>query len=134
MNVTPLLNSTEEAAMDPKTMMQVPNEVRELAEKSVEQAEKAFEAFMSAASKSVAMVPSPATEMSKNTMTLAEKNMKAAFDHARKLIHAKDVQEVMQLQADFLKTQFAAAGEQMKELSKRGVSTAKDASKSTPNK
>jgi ABC-type arginine transport system ATPase subunit len=73
MNVTPLLNSTEEAAMDPKTMMQVPNAVRELAEKSVEQAEKAFEAFMSAASKSVAMVPSPATEMSKNTMTLAEK-------------------------------------------------------------
>ena len=120
--------------MDPKTMMQVPNAVRELAEKSVEQAEKAFKAFMSAASKSVAMVPSPATEMSKNTMTLAEKNMKAAFDHARKLIHAKDVQEVMQLQADFLKTQFAAAGEQMKELSTRGVSAAKDASKSTPNK
>jgi phasin len=134
MNVTPLLNSTKEAAMDPKTMMQVPNAVRELAEKSVEQAENAFEAFMSAASKSVAMVPSPATEMSKNTMTLAEKNMKAAFDHARKLIHAKDVQEVMQLQADFLRTQFAAAGEQMKELSTRGVSAAKDASKSTPNK
>jgi phasin len=134
MNVTPLLNSTKEAAMDPKTMMQVPNAVRELAEKSVEQAEKAFDAFMSAASKSVAMVPSPATEMSKNTMTLAEKNMKAAFDHARKLIHAKDVQEVMQLQADFLRTQFAAAGEQMKELSTRGVSAAKDASKSTPNK
>ena len=120
--------------MDSKMMMQVPNAVRELAEKSVEQAEKAFEAFMSAASKSVAMVPSPATEMSKNTMTLAEKNMKAAFDHARKLIHAKDVQEVMQLQADFLKAQFAAAGEQMKELSTRGVSAAKDASKSTPNK
>jgi phasin len=134
MNVTPLLNSTKEAAMDPKTMMQVPNAVRELAEKSVEQAEKAFEAFMSAASKSVAMVPSPATEMSKNTMTLAEKNMKAAFDHARKLIHAKDVQEVLQLQADFLRTQFAAAGEQMKELSTRGVSAAKFASKSTPNK
>ena len=58
--------------------------------------------------------------------------MKAAFDHARKLIHAKDVQEVTQLQADFLRTQFAAAGEQMK-ASTRGVSAAKDASKSTPN-
>ena len=43
MNVTPLLISTEEAPMDPKMMMQVPNAVRELAEKSVEQAEKAFE-------------------------------------------------------------------------------------------
>jgi len=60
-------------------------------------------------------------------MTLAEKNMKAAFHHARKLIHAKEVQEVMQLQADFLKTQFAAAAT-------RGVSAAIDASKSTSNK
>jgi hypothetical protein len=38
MNVTSLPNSSEEAAMDPKMMMQVPNAVRELAEKSVEQA------------------------------------------------------------------------------------------------
>jgi len=87
--------------MDPKMMMQVPNAVRELAEKSVEQAKKAFEAFMSAASKSVAMVPSPATGMSKNTMTLADKNMKAAFDHARKLIHAKDVKKLRNFKRTF---------------------------------
>ena len=28
--------------------------------------------------------------------------MKAAFEYARKLLHAKDMQEVMQIQADFL--------------------------------
>ena len=120
--------------MDPKIMMQVPDAVRELAEKSVERAEKAFESFMSAASKSIAVVPGPVTDMSRNAMVLTEKNMKAAFDHARKLIHAKDVQEVMQLQADFLKRQFAAASEQMKELSSGVVSASKATSKNTSDK
>ena len=115
--------------MDPKIPMQVPNAVRELAEKTVEQAERAFEAFMSAANKSIAAVPNPATDLSKKTLTITEQNMKAAFDHARKLIHAKDLQEVMQLQAEFLKNQFAAAGEQMKELTTQVSSAAADASK-----
>jgi phasin len=124
---TPFTRPMEKAAMDPKMTMQVPDAVRELAEKTVDQAEKAFEAFMSAANKSIAMVPNPATEISKKTLTITEQNMKTSFDHARKLIHAKDVQEVMQIQAEFLKNQFAAAGEQMKELTTGVISAAKDA-------
>jgi hypothetical protein len=61
------------------------------------------------------------------TLTITEQNMKTSFDPARKLIHAKDVQEVMQIQAEFLKNQFAAAGEQMKELTTGVISAAKDA-------
>jgi phasin len=125
----PLSRSREDAVMDPKMPMQVPNAVRELAEKTVEQAERAFEAFMSAANKSIEAVPNPATDLSKKTLTITEQNMKAAFDHARKLVHAKDLQEVMQLQAEFLKNQFAAAGEQMKELTTQVSSAAADASK-----
>jgi phasin len=125
----PLSRSRENAVMDPKMPMQVPDAVRELAEKSVEQAERAFEAFMSAANKSIAVVPYPATDLSKKTLTVTEQSMKAAFDHARKLIHAKDLQEVMQIQAEFLKNQFAAAGEQMKELTTQVSSATADASK-----
>ena len=125
----PSSRSRENAVMDPKMPIQVPNAVRELAEKTVEQAEKAFEAFMSAANKSIAVVPNPATDLSKKTLTITEQNMKATFDHARKLIHAKDLQEVMQLQAEFLKNQFAAAGEQMKELTTQVPSAAADAKK-----
>lgn len=124
----PLSRSKTDAVMDPKMPMRVPGAVRELAEKTVEQAEKAFEAFMSAANKSIAVVPNPATDLSKKTLIITERNMKAAFDHARRLIHAKNLQEVMQLQAEFLKNQFAAAGEQMKELSRKKSPTV-DASK-----
>jgi hypothetical protein len=53
--------------------MQVPNAVRELAEKTVEQAERAFEAFMSAANKSIATVPNPATDLSKKLRQLPNK-------------------------------------------------------------
>jgi phasin family protein len=42
--------------------------------------------------------------------------MKAAFDHAKKLLHAKDLQEAMQLQTEFLKAQYAAATERLSEL------------------
>jgi hypothetical protein len=84
--------------------MGVPDAVRELAETTVGQAERAFDTFLSAAHKSVAMMPSPATEMSKKTLALTEQNMKVVFDYARKLLHAKDLQEVMQIQGQFFKS------------------------------
>ena len=43
--------------IEPK--LEVPAELRELAEKTIEQAEKAFEMFFDAAGKSMASVPTP---------------------------------------------------------------------------
>ena len=80
-----------------------PDAVRELAETTVEQAERAVDALLSAAHQSVVMIPNPATEMSKKTLALTEQNMKVFFDCARKLLHAKDLQEVMQIQSQFFK-------------------------------
>ena len=42
--------------------------------------------------------------------------MKAAFDHAQKLIHAKDPQEMLAHQSEYVKKQLAALEEQAKEL------------------
>jgi phasin len=118
--------SMENATMDPTMPMQVPEAVREVAEKAVEQTERAFDVFLSAANKSVAMMPSPATEISKKTLALTEQNMKSAFEYARKLLHAKDIQEVLQIQGDFFHSQLAAAQEQMKQMGTGAVSAAKD--------
>ena len=52
--------------------------------------------------------------------------MKAAFDHARKLLHAKDPQGAIKLQTEFLKARYAAATEQLKQLGSNVGSTAKD--------
>ena len=115
--------------MEPKAAMEVSEQVREFAEKSVNQAEKAFEAFISQANKSVEMVPHPAAKLSKTALSYTETNIKAVFDHARKLVHAKDYQEAMQLQADFLKQQYAAVTDQMKSFAAGAGGIATDATK-----
>jgi phasin len=117
--------------MTDKMNMQVPRQVKEMAEKTVEQAEKAFHTFIEAAHKSVDMVPNPATELSKKTLSLTEQNMKAAFDHARNLLHATDLQQFMQIQGDYLKTQFTTAQEQMKQLGADVMATASNAAPKT---
>ena len=117
--------------MDPKLGMEVPPQVREFAEKSVDQTERAISSFMESASKSVAMVPGPMTDVAKNALAIAEANLKASFEHARKLLHAKDINEVMQLQSEFLRTQFGAATEQFKQITGATVAAAKDAGKTS---
>ena len=42
--------------------------------------------------------------------------MKAAFDLAQKLVRAKDAQEALQLQTDFMKAQMEAVQRQASEL------------------
>ena len=91
-------------------------QVRDFGHSSVDQAEKAFAAFIDAAKNSVAMVPSPVGELSRHVLLLTEQNIKASFEHARRLLQARDLQEIMQLQSEFVKSQFAVATEQMKQF------------------
>jgi phasin len=109
--------------------LEVPAELRDLAEKTIDQAEKAFGMFFDAANKSVAAIPSPATEISKQALSYTEQNMKAAFEHARKLVHATDLQQAMQIQSEFLKSQFSSAGEHMRKMTGGAMAAAKDVSK-----
>jgi phasin len=113
--------------IEPK--LEVPNELRELAEKTIDQAERAFTMFFDAASKSMATVPGAGTEISKQALSFTEQNLKSAFEHARKLVHATDLQEAMRIQSEFLRTQFTSAGEHMRNITGEVMSAAKDITK-----
>jgi phasin len=102
---------------------QIPSEVRDFAEKSVEQARKAFEGFSGAAQKAISSLDAPgvpfsdgAKDLSIKALTYADANVKASFDLAQKLVQAKDPQEVLQLQSEFLQSQFQSFQEQAKEF------------------
>jgi phasin len=102
---------------------QIPNEVRDFAEKSVEQARKAFEGFAGAAQKAIGSVDTTtatfhvgAKDVSAKALGYAEANVNAAFDLAQKLLRAKDPQEVLQLQAEYVKSQVEAIQSQAKDL------------------
>jgi phasin len=109
--------------------LEVPAELRDLAEKTIDQAERAFGMFFDAANKSVATISSPGTEISKQALAFTEQNMKAAFEHARKLVHATDLQQAMQIQSEFLRSQFTNAGEHMRQMPGDVMSAAKDSIK-----
>jgi len=106
--------------------LEVPAELRDLAEKTIDQAERAFGMFFEAANKSVASVPNPGTEISKQALSFTEQNMRAAFDHARKLVHATDLQQALQIQSEFLRSQFTNAGEHMRQITGEVMTAARD--------
>jgi phasin len=113
--------------IEPK--LEVPAELRDLAERTIDQAEKAFGMFFDAAGKSMTSMPGAGTEISRQALSFTEQNMKAAFEHARKLVHATDLQEAMQIQSEFLRSQFTNAGEHMRQITGGVMSAAKDATK-----
>lgn len=101
----------------------VPPEMRDFAEKSVDQARKALDGFLGAAHKAVdtlqgstSTLQTTATDATKKTLSYAEQNLAAAFDHAQKLVRAKDFQEAVAIQTEFAKTQFQALQGQLKDL------------------
>jgi phasin len=111
--------------MDPfKTpKFEVPNEMRDFAATSVEQARRAFDSFMGATQQAASQAQDAGETMRQQTASAAkqvvgyaEQNMKAAFDHAQNLVHAKGLDEVMKLQSGYLKDQIAAMQGQLKSM------------------
>jgi phasin len=119
---------------------EVPAEMRKLAEQSVEQARHAFDRFISAAHEAVAdfegraqAARTGAMDVGGRAMSFAERNMAASFEFAQKLVQAKDVEEVIRLQTDYVKAQIQTLNEQTKELADAAAKMAKDAgSKKSP--
>ena len=105
------------------TGYEIPAEMRDFAEKSVEQARKAIDGFIGAAQKTVEAiegsadtVQASATDLRRKTFSYAEQNIAAAFDLAQKLVRAKDPQEALQYQTEFVRAQFEALQSQMREF------------------
>ena len=126
-------------AKDPMSSFEIPSEMRNLAEQSVEQARKAFDGYMTAAQQAVEALEGQATvaqagtkNVGKKAMTFAEQNVATSFEFAQKLVRAKDVQEVLRLQGEFVQAQMQALSEQAKDLSETASKVAMEAAKPSP--
>jgi phasin len=116
--------------MAAETNFEIPEQIRTFAEKSIEQAKKAVEDFIAATHQAVSKVETSSTsaasgalDLNKKVLSLAEENLTVAFEHAQKLIHAKDPQELLKLQGDFLKAQAASFGEQVRQIGDAAAKT-----------
>jgi phasin len=102
---------------------EIPQQMRDLAEKSVEQARSAFEQVLDATQKAVSQTAgSPftlgegAADLTRQSLAYLEENVTASFDHAKRLVQARTLEEVAALQQEFLQRQMTAAAEQAKAL------------------
>jgi hypothetical protein len=103
---------------------EMPQQLRELAEKNIEQARAAYAQFMDAMTQAVSSwstTPSNARTSAFNDVQqlgirFAKENAEAGFKLASDLANAKDVQGVLALQSRFAQTQVIAYAHQAQEL------------------
>lgn len=102
---------------------EIPPEMRAFAEKSVAQARQAFDGFITAAHNAVstfegqaATARKGAREVTEKALGFAQQNIASSFELAQRLMQAKDVQEVMSLQGDYIRRQMEALSAQAREL------------------
>ena len=106
-----------------RTPFEIPDQMRQAADKSVDQAKKAFDQFMDATQKAVAKAEGSmktardgAAELNRQALAYVEENVAASFELAQQLARATTVEEVAAIQQDFFKRQAANAAEQAKSL------------------
>jgi phasin len=112
---------------------EVPPEMRAFAEKSVEQAKKAFDGFVTATNQAVsslegraAAAQAGARDVTQKALNFAGQNATSSFDFVQKLVRAKDVGEVVNLHSDYVKQQIRVLSEQAEELGRSATRSAVD--------
>jgi phasin len=118
--------------------IEIPEQMRDAADKSVSQARKAVEQLLDATQKALASaegaakskgvkVDEGAGDLSRETLAFAEQNIATSFDLAQRLVQARTIEEMTALQQEFLRRQMAAAVEQGQTLGEMAKRVAGDA-------
>jgi hypothetical protein len=109
--------------MADKQMFEIPEEMRDFAEKNVEQARVAYGQFMEFMSQAMNAWSSTGPEAAsfkafqERAVAFAKENAERSFALASDLAKAKDMQEVVTLQSRYVQTQMQTFGIQAQQLS-----------------
>ena len=108
-----------------KPQFEIPEPVRELAERNVEQARTAYNQFVDMArkvqdsmSQSQGAMASGAMELQSQMGKFAEENIEASFAFASELSRARDLKEYLEIQQRHAQKQMNAFAKQAQELGK----------------
>ena len=92
--------------------IEVPAELRALAEKSIDHVEQAFGLFFAAAARPLQGMPNQA-----QLLSLSRENLRATLNCARSLAGTTESQEIMRAHAEHLKQLLANAQQQLQQMS-----------------
>lgn len=107
---------------------EIPNEMRDFADQSVEQARKAFDTLLDAAFKASSTLEAQTETLHGNARSVAnaavsyaEQNLNATFAYAQKLARATSLPEVLSIQTEFAKSQIETLTKQVRDLGAAGA-------------
>jgi phasin len=108
-----------------KTQFEIPEAVRELAERNVEQARSAYGQFMDmarkaqdAVTKSQGAMAAGAMDIQSKALHYAEQNINASFSFAADLARARDLKEFLEIQTRYAQKQMQDYAKQAQDLGK----------------
>ena len=117
-----------------RTPFDIPDQMRDVADKSVEQAKKAIGQYLDATQQAVAKAEGSArtaregaAEVGRQALAYVEENVAASFDFAHRLVQARTIEEITALQREFMAKQMASLAEQGKSLGTMVSRAASDA-------
>ncbi len=90
--------------------------MRQLTQNGLEQSKAIFETFLSSARSSAGTIDQQALEIRERSLALASQSLSSGFDFASRILHARNPNEVLRLQSEFLSRQAHALADQAKEL------------------
>ena len=106
-----------------KPQIEIPEQVRLMAERNVEQARTAYNQFMDMArqvqnlvNRSSGAMAESAAELQSRALRYAEQNMEAGFQFASELARARDLKEYLEIQSRHAQKQMQTYASQAQEL------------------
>ena len=82
----------------------------------MEQARSAVDNYFTFVQKIISSYPSGGTELGEKLKSFAQKNIAVTYEFVQKLSHAKNFNDIIRIQTEFVQTQLESFGEQAKSI------------------
>jgi hypothetical protein len=100
------------------------DEVGAIGKQTMARAYSAMDYYFDHLRKSVASAPTGGTEFGEKVKWCAEQNISATQEFVRELSYAHDIQDILRIQMEFMRSQLEAFGEQAKDLGEAYIKAA----------
>lgn len=111
-------------AKDPNPVVNLTAQAGEAIEQTKDSSLSAANTYFDFLQKTISSFSSGGTELGEKLKSYADKNIAATQEYLTRLGQAKDFQDVMRIQTEFMQSQMTAFGEQAKSLTEAFAKTA----------
>jgi len=116
-------------AKDSSPLQNLNVEAKQAIERTVKQTEGAMDSYLSLLQQSMSAVPWGKTDFGEKLQSFTEQNIAAAHHHIQKLSQARDFQDFIKIQTEYMQTQLSLFADQAKQLGEAYMKTAAGAFK-----